>query len=76
VKNIVWFLNSWAVTRTCVAIDRAFTAGGVFAMGYSLAPRKNQKVETLLGRPRAGVEPMSTVGRGQTGYVIGRGVAL
>lgn len=35
VKNLVWFLNGWFVTRLCYWLDKAMDPGGIFALGYS-----------------------------------------
>jgi len=41
-KDIVWFLNSWLITRACYNIDLILDRSGVFAMGYTaVAYRKD-----------------------------------
>ncbi len=40
-KDLVWFLNSWLVTRLSYALDSAVDGSGIFAMGYSVAARKD-----------------------------------
>ncbi len=35
VRSIVWFLDSWLITRTCYGIDQILDRAGLFAIGYS-----------------------------------------
>ena len=42
-KDIVWFLNSWLVTRAAWRIDRILDASGIYAMGYTVAACKDKQ---------------------------------
>lgn len=44
-KQIVWFLNSWLVTRLCVALDTVMDRDGILAAGYSAVARKKWEHE-------------------------------
>jgi len=39
-KNIVWFLNTWLITRSCYYLDQLFDRSGLFALGYTVLARK------------------------------------
>lgn len=39
-KQVVWFLNTWLVTRACYAVDAIVDRNGIFAAGYSAVARK------------------------------------
>lgn len=43
-KDVVWFLNSWFITRACYRVDRILDRSGLFAMGYTaVAYRKDHQ---------------------------------
>jgi SAM-dependent methyltransferase len=39
-RQVVWWLNSWLITRLCFAIDNVFDNSGLFALGYSLVAKR------------------------------------
>lgn len=43
-KQVVWCLNSWLVTRLCYTLDTVTDRGGVFAAGYSAVARKKSGI--------------------------------
>ncbi len=48
-KDMVWFLNSWLVTRLSYALDSVVDGSGTFAMGYSVAAKKRRRIGTAAG---------------------------
>jgi len=39
-KQIIWFLNSWLITRAAYGVDRILDTSGIYAMAYSAVARK------------------------------------
>lgn len=42
-KNLVWFLNSWLVTRFCYKVDQITDRSGIFAVGYCVVAKIGNK---------------------------------
>lgn len=42
VKNVIWFLNSWLVTRAAYKLDQIVDTSGIYAMGYTAVARKDR----------------------------------
>lgn len=44
IKDVVWFLNSWLVTRLCTYLDQLLDRTGIFALGYTVVARVQPSV--------------------------------
>jgi SAM-dependent methyltransferase len=44
IEDIVWFLNSWLVTRLCYEIDRVLDKPGLFALGHTVVAQKQNRL--------------------------------
>lgn len=40
VRRILWFLNSWFITRLCYMLDTTLNQSGIFAAGYTVVATK------------------------------------
>lgn len=42
-KSVIWFMNSWLITRACYKIDQILDTSGIYAMGYTVVGCKNSR---------------------------------